>query len=65
MDTYKDFLQWLGLSNSQFIIGLIVLFLVVSFIMMLKNLGFLNRIVFKQMTLPKSKFLYKKYTGSY
>ena len=65
MGTYKDLLEMLGLTHGQFIIFLIVLFLILSFFMLLKKMGFLTTIKFKYMTLPKTKFVYQKYEGNY
>lgn len=55
----------LGISHGIFIIILIILFLIASFIMLLSKMGFLTRIKFKQISLPSSTIIYRKYTGSY
>lgn len=52
MSTYKDFLLSWNLSHFQFILLLIILFLIGSLVMLLYKLGYLTPIRFKQFTLP-------------
>lgn len=65
MGTYKDFLEMLGISHPVFIIILIVLFLILSFVVLLWKMGLLSKIKFKQVTLPQSNIIYTKYKGNY
>lgn len=65
MGTYKDFLEMLGISHPAFIIILIVLFLVLSFVVLLWKMGLLTTISFKQVSLPQSNIIYTKYKGNY
>ena len=62
---YKEFLELFGISHFQFIIILIVAFLLLSFILLMYKLGFLTKIKFKQYTLPKTTVLFTHYEGSY
>jgi hypothetical protein len=65
MGTYKDLLDILEISHVAFIILLIVIFLITSFIVMLWKLGLLTKIEFKNVTFPKSNIIYTKYNGRY
>lgn len=65
MGTYKDFLQMLGISHGVFMIILIILFLISSFIMLLYKMGFLTRIKFKQVMLKQSKIVYAHFQDNY
>ncbi len=62
---YQELLIYLDLSNAQFIIIMIALFLVFSFGYLLYKIGLLTRIKFKPYILPKSHLLYISYQGSY
>ncbi len=65
MGTYKDFLQSIGVSHGVFMIILIVLFLVVSFIVMLYKLGLITKIRFGLIALSKSQIVYANFSGSF
>jgi hypothetical protein len=61
MATYKDLLETLGISHGVFVIILIIIFLIASFIVLLSKLGFLTKIKFNQGILPGSTIVYRKY----
>lgn len=52
MATYKDLLEYLGISHGVFVIIVLIVFLIASFVVFLKKLGFLNRITFKYCIFP-------------
>ena len=62
---YKEFLSLFGISHFQFVIILILAFLLLSLIVLLYKLGLLSKISFKQYTLPTSTILFTHYSGSY
>lgn len=65
MGTYKDFLQTIGVSHGVFMIILIVLFLIASFIVMLYKLGLITKIKFGLIVLSKSQIVYTNFSGSF
>lgn len=65
MANYKDLLDYLGISHGVFVIIVIIIFLIASFIVFLNKLGFLNRITFKYCIFPESNVLYAKFSGKY
>lgn len=62
---YNSLLEYLEISHGQFIIILIVLFLVFSLVYFLYKLGLLTRIKFTEVKLSPSHLVFISYQGSY
>jgi hypothetical protein len=65
LGTYQDLLENLGLSHLSFMVLLVVVFLVGSFVVMLWKLGLMTSIRLTHSTFPASNIVYTKYKGRY
>jgi hypothetical protein len=65
LGTYANLLDMLGVSHIAFMVILVILFLIFSFVVMLWKLGLMTSIRFTRIAFPQSNIIYTKYKGRY